>query len=119
MAKRLYPDTAIFTINNKVYAVNDKLHEVNALAIIKFFALDGRLLKKVEKEVLLKANEVQELHAITPADYEGASQNDAMIYTEIIAGKKDIMSSTAFNVRFKDLNLPPAEISLEFNDQFN
>ena len=46
MAKRLYPDVAIFTQNSKVYAVNDKLYEVNALAIIKFFALDGKLLKK-------------------------------------------------------------------------
>ena len=39
-----------------------------------------------------------------------------MIYTEIIAGKNDVMSSTAFNVRFKDLNLRPAEINVEFNE---
>jgi len=49
MAKRLYPDVAIFTQNNKVYAINDKLYEVTVLAIIKFFALDGKLLKKYEK----------------------------------------------------------------------
>lgn len=42
-----------------------------------------------------------------------------MIYTEIIAGKNSIMSSTAFNVRFKDLNLSPAEIIVEFNEEFN
>jgi hypothetical protein len=29
------------------------------------------------------------------------------------------MRSTSFNVRFKDLNLPPAEISVEYNDEFN
>jgi beta-mannosidase len=34
MAKRLYPDVAIFTKDNKVIAVSDKLYEVNALAII-------------------------------------------------------------------------------------
>lgn len=49
MAKRLYPDVAIFTQNNKIIAVNDKLYDVTALAIIKFFALDGKLLKKYEK----------------------------------------------------------------------
>lgn len=119
MAKRLYPDVAIFTLNNKIFAVNDKLYDVTALAIIKFFALDGRLLKKVEKEVSLKLNEVQEIYTISNTDYEGGSQADSMVYTEIIAGKTDIMSSTSFNARFKDLNLSPAEISVEFNDQFN
>jgi hypothetical protein len=115
MAKRLYPDVAIFTLNGKIFAVNDKLYDVTALAIIKFFSLDGKLLKKVEKEVNLKINEVQEIYTISNSDYEGGSQNEAMIYTEIIAGKSQVMSSTSFNVRFKDLNLPPAEISVAFN----
>ena len=66
------------------------------------------MLKKYEKEVTLQANEVKEIHTIGNTDYEGGSQNDAMVYTEIIAGKNDIMSSTSFNVRFKDLTLPPA-----------
>ncbi len=108
MAKRLYPDVAIFTQSNKVYAINDKLYDVTALAIIKFFALDGRLLKKYEKEIALAPNEVKEVHSISNTDYEGVSPSDAMIYTEIVAGKNSIMSSTAFNVRFKDLKLPPA-----------
>lgn len=47
MAKRLYPDVAIYTLNNKIHAVNDKLFEVNALAIIKFFKLDGTIIKKL------------------------------------------------------------------------
>ncbi len=29
------------------------------------------------------------------------------------------MVSTSFNVRFKDLNLPPAEITVEYNNDFN
>lgn len=119
MAKRLYPDVAIFTLNNKVYAVNDKLYDVNALAIIKFFSFDGKLIKKEEKEVNLKINEVKEIYSISAADYTGAAQSDVVIYTEIIAGKSNIMSSTAFNGRFKDLNLPQAEITVEYNPQFN
>lgn len=47
MAKRLYPDVAIFTLNNKVFAVSDKLYPVNALAIIEFFDLNGKLLHRV------------------------------------------------------------------------
>lgn len=73
MAKRLYPDVAIFTQNNKIFAVNDKLYDVTALAIIKFFALDGKLLKKYEKEITLTANEVKEVHSISNTDYEGAN----------------------------------------------
>jgi beta-mannosidase len=119
MAKRLYPDVSIFTINDKVYAVSDKLYPVNALTIIKFFTLGGKLLKKVEKEVNLKINEVQEIYTVSNSDYEGATPNDVVIYTEIVAGKSNIMSSTHFNARFKDLNLPQAEISLEYNVDFN
>lgn len=119
MAKRLYPDVAIFTLNNKVYAVNDKLYDVNALAIIKFFSFDGKLIKKEEKEVNLKINEVKEIYSISAADYTGAAQSDVVIYTEIIAGKSNIMSSTTFNGRFKDLNLPQAEITVEYHPQFN
>jgi hypothetical protein len=47
MAKRLYPDVAIFTLNNKIYAVSDKLYPVNALGIIEFFDLNGKLLHRV------------------------------------------------------------------------
>lgn len=34
MAKRLFPDVAIFTQNNKVIVVNDKLTDVNTSALI-------------------------------------------------------------------------------------
>lgn len=47
MAKRLYPDVAIFTLHNKVFAVSDKLYPVNALGIIEFFDLNGKLLHRV------------------------------------------------------------------------
>jgi hypothetical protein len=49
MAKRLFPDVAIFTLNNKVYAVSDKLYDISVLAIIKFISFNGKLLKKIEK----------------------------------------------------------------------
>lgn len=47
MAKRLYPDVAIYTLKNKVYAVNDKLYDVTALAIIKVVSFSGKILKKI------------------------------------------------------------------------
>ncbi len=47
MAKRLYPDVAIFTLKNKVYAVNDKLYDVTALAIIKIVSFSGKVIKKI------------------------------------------------------------------------
>lgn len=56
MAKRLYPDIAIFTLRNKIYAVNDKLYDVTALAIIKFISFSGKVVKKIEKSVELKIN---------------------------------------------------------------
>lgn len=56
MAKRLYPDVAIITTKKSVYTVNDKLYPVKALALIKFFHLNGTLLSSIEKEVDLKEN---------------------------------------------------------------
>jgi len=34
MAKRLYPDVAIFVLGDNIYAVSDKLYPVTALGII-------------------------------------------------------------------------------------
>jgi len=39
MARRLYPDVAIFVQNNRVAVVSDKLYEVNALAVIEIYSL--------------------------------------------------------------------------------
>ena len=94
MAKRLYPDVAIFCQQSKVYVINDKLYDVNALAIIKTITFAGKVIKNVEKTVNLKANEEQQIYNISDADFQGSSKADAMIYTEIIAGKSQIMSST-------------------------
>ena len=42
MAKRLYPDVAIFVVKDKIYVVSDELYEVKALALIKVFDLNGK-----------------------------------------------------------------------------
>ena len=42
-----------------------------------------------------------------------------MIYMEIVAGKDQHMVSTHFNVDFKDLQLPEAQISVEYHPEFN
>ena len=41
MAKRLYPDLAIFYAGSDIFAVNDKLYPVEALAIIQVVTFDG------------------------------------------------------------------------------
>jgi hypothetical protein len=58
MAKRLYPDVAIYTLNNKVHVVSDKLYNLTALATIQIVSFSGKVLKKIEKEVKLTANQV-------------------------------------------------------------
>ena len=73
MAKRMYPDVAIYTLNNKVHVVSDKLYNISALATIQVISFDGKVLKKVEKEVQLAANQVQEIYTVGPNDYQGGS----------------------------------------------
>ena len=114
MAKRLYPDVAIFTVNNSIYAVSDKLYPLKALAIIKFFHLNGTLLNFIEKEVELQINEAKVIYKIDSKEYKDAPQEESMIYTEIIAGKNQGMSSTYFNTKFQGLKLFPAEIEVTF-----
>jgi beta-mannosidase len=41
MAKRLYPDVAIYCINNKIVAINDNLYPVNALAKLTIQYFNG------------------------------------------------------------------------------
>jgi beta-mannosidase len=62
MLKRLYPDVAIFYVKDKIYAINDELYEVTALAIIEFFTLRGNQITRVEKEVTLSPNEVKVIY---------------------------------------------------------
>lgn len=119
MAKRLYPDVAIFFLKDRIYAINDKLYPVSALAVVKFFHLNGTLLSKVEKEVPLDANSVKEVHVVDNADYKDANKADCMIFAEIVPGKNQEMRSTHFNSKFKDLTLYPVEIEVEYHPDFN
>ena len=73
MAKRLYPDVAIYTLNNKVHVVSDKLYKISALATIQGVSFEGKVLKKIEKEVQLAANQVQEIYTVGSNDYQGGS----------------------------------------------
>lgn len=42
-----------------------------------------------------------------------------MIYTEIVAGKNQTMTSTHFNSKFKKLKLYPVEIDVQYHPDFN
>ncbi len=52
-------------------------------------------------------------------DFKTSKREECVIYTEIIAGKSQIMTSTFFNVNFKKLNLHPASIEVSYDDDFN
>jgi len=41
MAKRLYPNVAIFCLDGVVKAINDNLYPVDAVAIIKVVSFNG------------------------------------------------------------------------------
>lgn len=53
MAKRSYPNVALFCADGKIIAVNDNLHSVNALAIIKVQHFNGSLLYMNTSELVL------------------------------------------------------------------
>jgi beta-mannosidase len=119
MEKRLFPDVAIFFLHSRVHVVNDKLYEVNALALIKIFDLNGTLLFEKEQEVSLKENEAKIVYEIQDGDYKQSSKESCVVYTEIVAGKGATMSSTHFQAKFKELKLLPAEIEVEYHPDFN
>ena len=119
MAKRSYPDVAIFFEKNAIHAVNDKLYSVSALAIVKFFHMNGTLLSSVQKDLTLESDSVVEVHKVDSSDIKEAKKEDTMIYCEIVPGKNQEMVSTHFNAKFKDLILYPAEIEVQFHPEFN
>lgn len=56
MARRLYPDVAIFCADGRIVAVNDNLHPVNALAIVKVQHFNGSVLYMNTSEIVLAEN---------------------------------------------------------------
>ena len=54
MAKRSYPNVAIFFQDGKITAVNDNLYNVEAVTIVKVFNLNGALLFNKTETIELK-----------------------------------------------------------------
>ncbi len=77
------------------------------------------MLHRIEKEVSMQANEVTVVYEISDKDYRDSNKEECVIYAEIIAGKTQVMSSTYFNTRFKNMKIYPAAVEVEYNDQFN
>ncbi len=46
MAKRSYPNVAIFTHDGQIYVINDNLYEVSAIAKMDIVNLNGTVLEK-------------------------------------------------------------------------
>ena len=44
MAKRLYPNIAIFCLDGVVKAINDNLYPVDTIAIVKVLSFSGKVL---------------------------------------------------------------------------
>lgn len=86
MAKRSYPNVALFCADGKIIAVNDNLHSVNALAVIKVQHFNGSLLYMNTSELVLSQNEVREIDEIKKADFQSLLKQ-IVVYTEIISGR--------------------------------
>lgn len=56
MAKRLYPDLAVFYVNGNVVAVNDNLYGVSALVLIKVQNFNGAVEFNKTVEISLGPN---------------------------------------------------------------
>ena len=59
------------------------------------------------------------INQIKKEDYGESKREECMIYTEIVAGKNQTMTSTHFNTYFKNMKLYPAEIYVEYHPDFN
>ena len=115
MAKRSYPNVAIFCQDGKITAVNDNLYNVQAVTIVKVFNLDGSLLYNKTETIELKENEVRNM-----PDVKSFNGKDVIVYMEIIAGRNKEMWTTATFYPFKDLSLDPsAKLFVSYNTEFD
>lgn len=64
MAKRLYPDVAVFYAKDKIIAVNDNLYSTHALVSIKVLNMNGKLAYNKSIDVVLNPNEVKDVDEI-------------------------------------------------------
>lgn len=74
---------------------------------------------KNETEITLQPNEVKVIREIKTSDYADSNAEECMIYTQIVAGKGQTMSSTHFNAKFNKLKLYPSEIHVQYHLDFN
>lgn len=59
MAKRLYPDVALFCADGKIIAVNDNLYSIEAVGLIYVQHLNGTLLFNRTVAITLAENQVK------------------------------------------------------------
>ena len=104
MAKRLYPNIAIFCVDGTVKAVNDNLYPVDAIAIIKVISFSGETLYEKQMQVRLDINEVKTIQQVETSSFSD-KRDQVVVHTEIIAGRNQEMESTFFYFPFKDLKL--------------
>lgn len=115
MAKRLYPNTAVFCQDGRVTVVNDNLHEVEVLVMIRVQDMRGKIMLNTTEVVKLKENEVKRLK-----DLKDFHSDSVVVYTEIVAGRNQEMWSTAFFVPFKDLKLDSsAKLFVKYFPEYN
>lgn len=57
MAKRLYPDVAVFYTNELgLVVVSDKLYPVEARLIVQLITFDGQIINNLTQSITLKPN---------------------------------------------------------------
>ena len=116
-AKRLYPDIAIlFSDKHGVTVINDKFYPVEVLVVIQLITFDGEMLINETQTVKLEANEVKYLKV--NLEKATGKEDRVVLYTEVVGGRKEVMSSTHFLKKFNQLNLTNGELNVEYFPEY-
>lgn len=86
MAKRCYPDVAVFVDDATVKAINDNLYPLEALVIIKLLKFNGEVVIHKNVSIKLQINEVKEVIKIDTKEYANI-KDQVVVYAEIVAGR--------------------------------
>ena len=126
VAKNFYKDVALLIEdfdnsrrNVKFIAVNEKLHDVKALAKIKILTFDGKVLFNETKLIDLKPNEAKSIQEFLISNLttvlNGSNTNQVIFFGEIISSKTNIMRNTFYLVKPKELDLQDAALKVSYH----
>ncbi|MBC7888450.1 MAG: glycoside hydrolase family 2 protein [Ferruginibacter sp.] len=118
MAKRAYADFCISPVKEndsiKIFAVSDLYKKLKAIVQVSLVGFDGRVLKKISKEVAIPENSSTMVYALKEEQWVSATnRKNVVLKMKLIIDNVEVAENKYYFEKPKDLELPAVKISIK------